>query len=438
MLAAISSSLTTKEAAKGIPDAAANPYASVMEYDVIVVGAGPAGAEAARAAARGGLRTLLVEEHPTVGVPSHCTGKLSHHAFAEFEIPQTLAMNAVSAAAFHSPGGVSVRVRRSTVDSYVVDRVAFDRWLADRAADAGAEVATGVRITAASRHHTGMTVSGIRGGRPITGRCRLLIDAEGAAPRLPETLGVRFPRRYAMGLQYHMRGVGGIEPDTPEVFFGRDLAPGFFAWLMPVGGDRARVGLCVDPQRARHAPIWYLERLIATHPALRHRLAGATVEEKVAGRIALLGLQRPVNTDGFMIAGDAAGQVKATSGGGIYYAMIAGRIAGEVAPRYVAGDRKAASAYERQWRRRFGREVAFTAFGRRAINHLSDRDLDMLLRVIAESPQLRQSVERAGDTQFQSRLFLPLLRGMATAGLRQPSLIPVVAKALLQGMLTQL
>jgi digeranylgeranylglycerophospholipid reductase len=241
-----------------------------------------------------------------------------------------------------------------------------------------------------------------------------------------------------VGLQYHMRGVGGIDPDTPEVFFGRDLAPGFFAWLMPVARDRARVGLCVDPRAARRAPIWYLDRLIATHPALRARLAGATVEEKVGGRIALLGPDRAANADGFVIAGDAAGQVKATSGGGIYFAMIAGRIAGEIAPRHVGGDRQATGEYERRWRRRFGREVSFTAFGRRAINHLSDADLDALLGVIAESPELLKSVERAGDTQFQSRLFLPLLLGLGAAGLRRPALVPVVAKALLHGMLTQL
>lgn len=409
-----------------------------MAYDVIVAGAGPAGAEAARAAARGGLRTLLVEEHPTVGVPSHCTGKLSHHAFSEFEIPQALAINAVSAAVFHSPGGVSVRVRRATVDSYVVDRVVFDRWLAARAASAGAEVMTGVRVAAVRRGPGSMLVSGVRGGRPFEASCRLLIDAEGAAPRLPGSLGLRFPRRYAMGLQYQMRGVGGIDPDTPEVFLGGGVAPGFFAWLMPVGAGRARVGLCVNPQVARHPPVWYLERLIATHPALRHRLEGAGVDEKVAGRIALLPPGRPAHADGFLIVGDAAGQVKATSGGGIYYAMLAGRIAGEVAPRYVGGDRQAGAAYERRWRARFGREVAFTAFGRRAINRLTDANLDAVLRVIAESPQIRRGVERAGDTQFQSRLFLPLLRGVCGAGLRQPALIPVIVKALVGGMLAQL
>ena len=408
-----------------------------MGYDVIVVGAGPAGAEAARAAASGGLRTLLAEEHPSVGLPSHCTGKLSRHAFAEFEIPQSLALNAVSAAVFHSPGGVAVRIRRATVDSYVVDRVAFDRWLVERAASAGVDVRVGIRVTAARRRGDRMIVSGLERGRSFETSCRLLIDAEGAAPRLPRSLGLSLPRRYAMGLQYQMRGVGGMSGDTPEVFFGREVAPGFFAWVMPLGGDRARVGLCVDPLITRRPPVWYLDRLLATHPGVRARFAGAVVEVKVAGRVGLAGPGGPASTDGMIIVGDAAGQVKATSGGGIYYAMIAGRIAGEVAPRYVAGERAALAEYERRWRRRFGREVAFTAYGRRAINRLSDADLDVLLRLIAESPQIRTSVERVGDTQFQSRLFLPLLRGLGFAGLRRPALFSIVGKALLHGMLAQ-
>ena len=409
----------------------------MTELDVIVVGAGPAGAEAARAAGRAGLRTLLVEEHATIGVPNHCTGKLSHHAFVEFDIPESLALNAVCAAVFHSPGGVSVQVRRASTDSYVVDRVVFDRWLVARAQAAGVQLITGTRIAAVRRNGKILVLSGQRRGEAFEASCRLLIDAEGAGPRLPAALGMPLPRRYAVGLQYHMRGVGGMHADTPEVFFGRDIAPGFFAWLMPAGGDRARVGLCVDPRMTSRPPVWYLDRLIAGHPALRRRLAGGEIEGKVGGRIAFVGRRGPVTADGLIVAGDAAGQIKATSGGGIYYAMIAGRLAGGLAQRYLAGDRRALGDYERRWRARFGREVAFTSFGRRAINHLSDGDLDMLLRLIAESPRIRSTVERAGDTQFQSRLFLPLLRGLGGAGLRRPAVIPLVGKALLHGMLAQ-
>ncbi len=407
---------------------------------MIVVGAGPAGSEAARASARAGLRTLLVEEHASVGVPNHCTGKLSHHAFREFELPPALAVNAVSAAVFHSPGGVSLHVRRATVDSYIVDRVAVERWLAARAADAGARVLAGVRITHAERDGDRMVVRGQRRApraETFGARCRFLVDAEGASPRLPGALGLRLPRGYALGLQYEMRGVGGLAPDTPETFLGSDVAPGFFAWLMPLGGSRARVGLCVDPRKTRRAPVWFLERLLASHPALRERVAGAVVEQKVAGRIPFLTARSPAGADGITVVGDAAGQVKATSGGGIYFAMLAGRLAGEAAERYVAGDRTAAAVYERRWRRRFGREVAFTAFGRHALNRLSDRELDLVLRSIAESPRLRASIETAGDTQFQSRLFLPLLRGLAAAGLRRPAVIPLVGRALVRGMLAQ-
>jgi digeranylgeranylglycerophospholipid reductase len=422
-----------------MPSSAIERRVSVTGYDVVVVGAGPGGAEAARAAAGRGLRTLLVEEHPSVGLPTHCTGKLSLHAFREFDLPPSLAQNTLTAAVFHSPAGVTVRVRRPSADSYVVDRIVFDRWLVARAASAGAELVTGVRVSDAARDGGWLRLRGIAsGGGRFEARARLLIDAEGAKPRLPARLGLRLARTYAHGLQYEMRGIGALEADTPEMFFGRETAPGFFAWLLPVTRDRARVGLAIDPRLACGAPVRYLDRLLASHPALRDRIAGAVVVRKVAGLIPMLAARAPAAADGVLVVGDAAGQVKATSGGGIYFAMIAGRLAGEGAARYVGGDRRAAEAYERGWRRAFGREIAFTALGRRVINRLADRELDLVMRFIQGNPAVRASVEAAGDTQYQSRIFLPLLRSLAAAALRRPGLLPVVGQALVQGMMVQL
>jgi digeranylgeranylglycerophospholipid reductase len=422
-----------------MPCSLIEPRSPVARYDVIVVGGGPGGAEAARAAAARGLRTLLVEEHRTIGVPSHCTGKLSLHAFREFDLPLDLAINSLSAAVFHSPGGTAVHIRRASADSYVVDRIAFDQWLVARAARAGAGVRTGIRVTEARRAGSGLRVRGAAGGgAAFEAEARIVIDAEGASPRLPATLGLRLARTYAHGLQYEMLGIGGLEPDTPEMFFGRDTAPGFFAWLLPLGRDRARIGLAVDPRETRHAPVRYLERLLAVHPALRRRAAGASVVRKVAGRIPMLTGRPPAARGALLVVGDAAGQVKATSGGGIYFAMIAGRLAGDAAARYVAGERAAAAAYERGWRRAFGREVAFTALGRRVINRLADRELDLVMRFIHADPAVRASVETDGDTQYQSRVFLPLLRSLAAAALRRPTLLPVVGQALVQGMLVQM
>src|SRR5262249_657013 len=217
------------------------------------------------AAGRAGLRTLLVEEHPTIGVPNHCTGKLSHHAFVEFDIPESLALNAVCAAVFHSPGGVSVEMRRATTDSYVVDPPAVQPRVVAGGRAGGAQLVPGRRTAAARRNGKMLVLWGQQGGPPFEASCRLLVDAEGAGPRLPAALGIPLPRRYAVGLQYHMRGVRGMHADTPEVFFGRDIAPGFFAWLMPAGGDRARGGLCVDPRMTSPPPAWVCGRLIAGH-----------------------------------------------------------------------------------------------------------------------------------------------------------------------------
>ncbi len=404
-------------------------------WDVIVVGAGPAGGMAAQTAARAGLRTLMVEEHPEIGAPAHCSGKLSLHAFREFDLLPSLARTALRAASLYAPDGGVARVRRGEVDSYVVDRDHFDRWLADRAAEAGCEIMLGVRARRARREDGAVILEAERRGGTLALRAGVVIDAEGARTLLPASLGIAPRRALIHGLQYEMEGLRLESDDEPELYFGRGWAPGFFAWIMPLGASAGRVGLCIDPRLTRRPPVYYLERLIAEHPVTARRVRGARLVRKLVGRIPVLGSRAPSYAPGFLIAGDAAGQVKATSGGGIYFSLVAGRLAAEAAAAMIAGDGEAGTRYEAAWRSRFGRELRFTTVVRKMLNALPDPDLSRVIGAIGANPLLQRAIEQHGDTQYQSRLLLPVLT-QALRSWKEMRLAPAVLRALLRGLLT--
>lgn len=397
------------------------------DYDVIVVGAGPAGGMTALTAAALGLRTALVEEHPEVGTPAHCSGKLQLHAFREFGLPDHLILNTLQAGAFYAPNGAVARVRRAAPDSHVVDRAVFDRWLAGQAQERGADLLLGTRLRMAERVNGAIRVTGERGGSAFAASAPLIVDAEGARPVLPATLGLHLPRRLVMGLQYQVSNVDLEAEDCPEVYLGSASAPGFFAWLMPIGHRRARVGVCVDPHLAGRAPVHYLDRVMREHPVASQRLRRAQVERKLAGPIPILATRRSSVVDGMILVGDAAGHVKATSGGGIYFSLIAGRLAANAAAAYVGGDRAALVRYDRACRARFGRELRATAMARLALDHMSDADVNAIIGAVASDDRLRVTIERLGDTAFQSRLFPPL----AAHALR-PALLPALARPMLK------
>jgi len=402
-------------------------------WDVIVVGGGPAGGMAAQTAARAGLRAILLEEHPEIGAPAHCSGKLSVHAFREFGLPASLIRTSLRAATLYAPDGRAVTVRRREIDSHVVDRHVFDRWLAEQAQVAGAEVVLGARARRVARVNGAMVVEAERRGGLVTFAAPVVIDAEGARTLLPAALGLVQRRVLIHGLQYEMEGLHLDAADTPELYFGREWAPGFFAWIMPTGEASGRVGLCIDPRYTSRPPRYFLERLIAAHPMTARRARGARIVHRLVGRIPILGRRVPTHAPGFLVAGDAAGHVKATSGGGIYFSLIAGHLAAEAAGAWIGGDASALSGYEQAWRRRFGRELAFTSAVRRMLNALPDADFSRMIRALIESAELRQAVEDHGDTQYQSRLLGPLAGGLLHSW-RQVVLVPPVLWAFLRGL----
>jgi geranylgeranyl reductase family protein len=338
-------------------------------YDVLIVGGGPGGLYAARQLARAGASVLICEEHERIGVPVHCTGVLGTETFDEFDLPRDAVLNGLTTVRFVSPAGLEVRYTPSTEQAVVLDRALFDRRLADTAVGSGAELRLGARVSSLDVDPDG--VRAVAGGANV--RARLVILACGASYTLQRRFGLGMPTSFLHTAQRELpaRRLGDV-----EIHFGAAVAPGGFAWAVPVcrpEGPRVRIGVMAT----RDAPSWY--------DAMRERIAADWGVERDAGmpRLKFLPLGPIARTfgDRLLVVGDAAGLVKPTTGGGIYYSIVSASFAADVAAGALSRDRLDAaslSTYETRWREHLDTELEAQRALRDAADAMGDADIDAL------------------------------------------------------------
>jgi geranylgeranyl reductase family protein len=341
--------------------------------DVIVIGAGPAGSITAARLARQGRDVLVLEEHGAIGIPVHCTGLLGLEAFDEFDLPRDVILSEAGAAQFWGAAGQSVTIRSHRIRAAIIDRAALDQRLAGRAEAAGAEIRRECRAESieVGPSMVRVTARGLEGG--VTARACVL--ACGANYRFHRALDLGLPDVFLQSAQLET-----AFPETThvEVRFGRDVAPSGFAWLVPfgrAGAPHARVGLMADT-RGRERFETFLGSLCAR--------AGVERDAVPAPRLKMLPLGPVQRTysDRVVAVGDAAGLVKPTTGGGIYYGLLSGTIAADVLHDGLERDRLGKSAlrrYETLWRRRLGQEIRVGLAFRRIAAKLSDESIDALI-----------------------------------------------------------
>lgn len=390
-------------------------------HDVAIVGGGPTGLITANDIAEQGHDVVVLEEHPTIGEPNHCAGLLSVSGLASLGLqpPRDVIQNRVSGARIFSPSGHSVLVERGRREAQVIDRSRFDRWLAERAIDAGAAVLTetkAVGINCPDGETCCLVLQASEEDRTLDSQ--IVVDAEGTRCQLSKAVGLQAVPRSSKypAYQYELSGVE-MDEDIVEMYYGRHTAPGFFAWIIPLGEKRARVGLAArDRAKVR------LEAAMRYHSVMSSRLKHASVERGFGGVVVSgLPLKRTVKGR-FLVVGDAAGIVKPTTGGGVIMGGTAARVAGRVISNALSKENLQDTdiqLYESSWRSLLIRELRAMYFTQRVISSLSDRGLDTLIKD-AEQFDLVETVRREGDMDLQRRVIFRLLANPFTilAGLR--------------------
>jgi len=360
-------------------------------YGIVVVGAGPAGSMAARAAARGGAKVLLVDKRRELGVPVQCGEALNEEVLKELDIKPDprWALNRIKAVKLVSPSGIEVRIAEKAVGKggYIIDRKVFDKHLATLAAREGADVMVGTLVDGLIKGDDGLR--GVK-ARTVGGRIEVLADvviaADGVGSRVARWAGLNTALKLddvESGVQFQMVGIDFESPSMMEFYFGSKIAPGGYGWVFPKGEDFANVGIGVLGSRVQRPTIEYLREFVGSMPGL----AKGKVIEINAGGVPVSGPLKRTVKDNLLVVGDAARQVNALTGGGIDWSMRAGNIAGEVAAKAISeGDtsEKRLNEYERRWRELMGKRLERYLRAKNVFVTLSDEDLDKIAKVLGE------------------------------------------------------
>ena len=339
---------------------------------ISVVGAGPAGCIAARSCAET-HDTVLYETQDREKRRVQCSGLLSRSGLKRLGIDpasgssKSFIQSSVRGAKVYSPGGFQLSVDGGRKKAYVTDRRAFDNYLLDSALGAGVSY----KNEAVDRKNIG----GIRSLSEKT------ILATGTNYNLHKALNINAPCEFLYGAQYEMKVE--CDPEYVEMFLD---VPGFFSWIIPVD-EYSRVGLC-SPDNPAPRMEYLLKKL-----EKKKRIISPHIRERNYGIIPIYDPRMRSEYSKISLAGDAAGHVKATTGGGVVLGGLAAKYAGR-------------EGYEKLWRREIGKELYLHLRVRRFLNNLSNKNTDKLIKLLAEN---RDLIEKKGDMDMASQL----LKGFA-------------------------
>ncbi len=333
---------------------------------VTIIGGGTAGLFLARELKEKGIESIVYEEHKELGKPVHDSGIFSKNLLEFVPELEKISLNTVKGARLYSPGNKVVELERGGNEAYILERHLLEETLSK-----GLNIEIGKKV------------------EKIDFESKYVIGADGinsTVARLAE-----FPQleNFLSGIEYEIENTGTHEKEFLELYFGSKIAPGFFAWIVPAGKN-LRVGLA-----AKEKPKDYLDKF------LTEKFGKAEILKTVGGRIPI-GWRKKFTRGNIALVGDAAGQVKPTTGGGVYIGMASGRILAD------AIEKNNIAFYEKEWGKKIKPELENGLKVRKFLDSLPDKELDGLFNILQDE-KIKNLILQHGDMDKPTKLLRTLL-----------------------------
>jgi geranylgeranyl reductase family protein len=371
-------------------------------YDVIVVGGGPSGLNASRRLAEEGLDVLILERKCALGEHVVCTGIVSEEAFGEFNLDRGSILKDIQRVKWISPYGSAVEYEHHSVFAHIVDREKFDKNLGDRALTNGVRIELNSEVVDVSVRKSDVMVSvKLEDGTTKDYRTQQLVVSTGVNYCLNKKLGLGFPTSFLNGVQAE---IYSDDVNYTQVYVGQDIAHGAFAWVVPIGGKVVRVGLMTEDD-----PKGSFERLLGRLAEFRdNKFEIRNVQCKKIAQ----GLVSKTYGDRVLALGEAAGQVKTTTGGGIYFGLLCSEVAADVIIDGINdGDlsAKALAKYEKLWKKALQKEILFGYYTRKFFAKFNNTQLEKLFHK-GQTNGVIPLIREKGNFDWHSELILLLLK----------------------------
>jgi digeranylgeranylglycerophospholipid reductase len=361
-------------------------------YDVIIIGAGVTGSYAAGELARLGYRVCVLEKQQQPGLKTSCTGIISHECLEMLQVDRNLIQNEVRSARIFAPSGKCLRVEREDTQAYVLDRPGLDRLMASKAQQNKVEFHYATPVTTIRRENQIVEVEATAlKAEKVLFRARSVIIACGASGSLTQSAGLGRIREFAHGAQAQVECADVAEI---EIYSGTATAPGFFSWLVPADGTQGKAGLLCRGNSRPYITA-FLDRLLKLH-----RITAITSDIRY-GTIPLKPLSRTY-ADRLLVIGDAAGQVKPTSGGGIYFGILCARQAVLTLDECLKNGELSSDRlqiYQKRWHKILKRELSIDYWAHRFYQGLNDKQIEHIFNIIVRHG-IHESLLTSPDITF--------------------------------------